>query len=385
MKCYNIVLYIYNLKNNHGFYIILSIMAIYLICLILFYAKYYLLLKTKVNSIVNDVSNSTIKLNEVVPDKINNNDNNNKSINKNINNIVGEIKIDSKKNMINKGIDKILKKISKKKKRIKKKKFKSKKKINNFNIVVTEIPDNSKREIISQKDNINNNIEYTDLELNELSYEEALKIDNRTFIQYYLSLLRANHLVIFCFFPQNDYNSQIIKIFLFFFFFSVHFTVNALFFNDDTMHKIYKDEGKFNFIYQIPQIIYSAISSGVINTIIKRLSLSSGDIIELKKEKNVDKIKIKEKEVLNKLRNKFILFFILSFILLVTFWYYVTCFCGVYINTKFHLIKDTIISFVLSLLYPFGIYLIPGLFRIPALKAKNKTCMYKLSKILQTL
>ena len=254
MKCYNIVLYIYNLKNNHGFYIILSIMAIYLICLILFYAKYYLLLKTKVNSIVNDVSNSTIKLNEVVPDKINNNDNNNKSINKNINNIVGEIKIDSKKNMINKGIDKILKKISKKKKRIKKKKFKSKKKINNLNIIVTEIPDNSKREIISQKDNINNNIEYTDLELNELSYEEALKIDNRTFIQYYLSLLRANHLVIFCFFPQNDYNSQIIKIFLFFFFFSVHFTVNALFFNDDTMHKIYKDEGKFNFIYQIPQI-----------------------------------------------------------------------------------------------------------------------------------
>ena len=127
MKCYNIVLYIYNLKNNHGFYIILSIMSIYLICLILFYAKYYLLLKTKVNSIVNDVSNSTIKLNEVVPDKINNNDSN-KSINKNINNIVGEIKIDSKKNMINKGIDKILKKISKKKKRIKKKKFKSKKK-----------------------------------------------------------------------------------------------------------------------------------------------------------------------------------------------------------------------------------------------------------------
>ena len=250
---------------------------------------------------------------------------------------------------------------------------------------MTEIPDNSKREIISQKDNINNNIEYTDLELNELSYEEALKIDNRTFIQYYLSLLRANHLVIFCFFPQNDYNSQIIKISLFFFFFSVHFTVNALFFNDDTMHKIYKDEGKFNFIYQIPQIIYSAIISWVINSIIKRLSLSSGDIIELKKEKNIEKIKVKEKEVLNKLRIKFILFFILAFILLVTFWYYITCFCGVYINTKLHLIKDTAISFVLSLLYPFWIYLIPGLFRIPALKAKNKACIYKLSKLLETI
>ena len=151
------------------------------------------------------------------------------------------------------------------------------------------------------------------------------------------------------------------------------------------MHVIYKDEGKFNFIYQIPQIIYSAIISGVINAIIKRLSLSSKDVIELKKEKNVDKIKIKEKGVLNKLRIKFILFFILVFIILVTFWYYITCFCGVYINTKLHLIKDTIISFVMPLLYPFGIYLIPGLFRIPSLKAKNKACMYKLSKILQMI
>ena len=151
------------------------------------------------------------------------------------------------------------------------------------------------------------------------------------------------------------------------------------------MHKIYKDEGKFNFIYQISQIIYSALISGVINAIIKRLSLSANDVIELKKEKNVNKIKIKEKEVLKKLRIKFILFFILTFFLLITFWYYITCFCGVYINTKLHLIKDTIISFILPLLYPFGIYLIPGLFRIPALKAKNKTCIYKLSKVIQLL
>ena len=151
------------------------------------------------------------------------------------------------------------------------------------------------------------------------------------------------------------------------------------------MHKIYKDEGKFNFFYQIPQIIYSAIISGVINAIIKRLSLSSKDVIELKKEKNVDKIKVKEKEVLNKLRIKFILFFILAFILLLAFWYYITCFCGVYINTKLHLIKDSIISFVMPLLYPFGIYLIPGLFRIPALKAKNKNCIYKLSQLLEIL
>ena len=115
------------------------------------------------------------------------------------------------------------------------------------------------------------------------------------------------------------------------------------------------------------------------------MALYSNDVIELKEKKNIDKIKDYKTKVLNLLRIKFFLFFILTFILLVIFWYYITCFCGVYINTKLHLIKDTIISFVLSLLYPFGIYLIPGLFRIPALKAKNKACMYKFSKLLQIL
>ena len=103
---------------------------------------------------------------------------------------------------------------------------------------------------------------YNDNELNSLDYEKALLNDKRTFMQYYLSLLKIKHLVVFAFYNNNnDYNSQIIKINLFFFFLSVHFTVNALFFNDNTMHKIAEDEGSFNFVCHIPQIILSSIIS----------------------------------------------------------------------------------------------------------------------------
>ena len=59
-------------------------------------------------------------------------------------------------------------------------------------------------------------------------------------------------------------------------------------------------------------------------------------------------------------------------------------FCAIYINTQIHLIKDTLISFGLSLCYPFGIYLIPGIFRIPALSNKKK-CLYDFSRILQII
>ena len=77
------------------------------------------------------------------------------------------------------------------------------------------------------------------------------------------------HLLLFSFYPNKDYNSRIIKIFLFFFFFSEHFTINTLFYTDSTMHKIYEDKGSFNLIYKIPQILYSSILSAVLSSIIK--------------------------------------------------------------------------------------------------------------------
>ena len=47
-------------------------------------------------------------------------------------------------------------------------------------------------------------------------------------------------------------------------------------------------------------------------------------------------------------------------------------FCAIYSNTQIHLIKDTLISFGISLLTPFGFYLLPGIFRISALSNRNK-------------
>ena len=63
-------------------------------------------------------------------------------------------------------------------------------------------------------------------------------------------------------------------------------------------------------------------------------------------------------------------------ILMLFFWYFISCFCSVYINTQKILIKDTLISFCLSMLYPFGLNLLPGFFRIPALRAKKRDQKY---------
>ena len=174
-----------------------------------------------------------------------------------------------------------------------------------------------------------------------------------------------------------------IKICLFLLSFSLYFTINGFFFSDETMHKIHEDKGRFNFLFQIPQILYSSIVSAVINMILKQLSLSENNIIMIKQEKDYKKKAKLSKEIKKCLRIRFIIFFILNSLLLLFFWYFITCFCAVYKNTQMILIKDTLVSFGLSMLYPFGLNLLPGLLRIPALRAnkKDKRCLYKSSTL----
>ena len=65
------------------------------------------------------------------------------------------------------------------------------------------------------------------------------------------------------------------------------------------------------------------------------------------------------------------------------FWYFISCFCAVYINTQSILIKDTLVSFTISMIYPFGLNLLPGFLRMPSLKSinKNKKVLYQISKL----
>ena len=151
------------------------------------------------------------------------------------------------------------------------------------------------------------------------------------------------------------------------------------------MHKIYEDHGKFDILYQLPQIIYSYIISTAFDSLLNLLALSEDDILTFKRIRKNTNLNKMTKIIKNKLNIKFALYFIISTILLLCFWYYLSIFCAIYRNTQYHLLKDTMVSFGLSLLTPLGLYLLPGIFRIPSLynKGSNRSYLYKLSQFLQ--
>ena len=220
-----------------------------------------------------------------------------------------------------------------------------------------------------------------DQEMNTLEYEKAIEFDKRSYFQYYFSLLKKKQLILFTFLPANDYNVMSLKISLFIVSFSLYLTINAFFFNDEAMHKIYKDNGVFDILYQIPQILYSSIIPTIINILLKTLSLTEKDLLKIKQETDYNNMIEQSKKIERCIIIKFIIFFIISLLLMLFFWYFISCFCAVYNNTQIILFKDTLISFGISMMYPFGINLIPGIFRIPALRAqkKDKECLYKIS------
>ncbi len=240
---------------------------------------------------------------------------------------------------------------------------------------------------IIDRNNDNTNSNYLDEELNDLEYNIALIVDKRTFFQYYWGQIKRKHLILSILISFNDLNLIYIKIGLFIMNFCLYFVINALFFTDQTMQKIYEDKGLFKILIHIPHIIYSSVISAVINMILKKFALSEKGILDLKKEKRKNLALEKATLLYRTLIIMFNLYFSISSFLLILFWYYITTFCAVYRNTQMILIENTLICFGFTLVYPFGLYLLPGIFRIPALRASNKDkeYLYKFSNLISLI
>ena len=403
--CYKNLFSKKGILSNIGSYIIIVIIILHIIFIIIHDRKYKYLLKKKIKAIIFAINNyelidsgkkENITINKITINgrknkKKKSKTNKEKKVNKNILlpqfkkepekindipiiKIINPIQINNINNNIEKSINYSTTKLKRKKKQ-------------NSKIIFENSKENLDSKLNNQKmiEKIKKILRYTNNEKNLLSYNLAIQNDKRTYGNYYISLLKIKNNFLFSFFHNKDYNSKIIKIDIFFINFSIYYAVNCLFFDDDTMHKIYITNGSFNFEYELPKIIYSSLISMVLNSLLKILALSDNDIIYLKSNKSKVNLNKRKKILEKKLRIKFISYSILSSILLLFFWYYIGMFGAIYRNTQLHLFEDTLISFGLSFVYPFFIYLLPGMFRIPALSSHKKSgeCLYNSSKILQ--
>ena len=171
---------------------------------------------------------------------------------------------------------------------------------------------------------------------------------------------------------------------MFLFSFAMFMTFNEFFYTDASMSNNYKRKGKFDFIYTLPQTIFSSITSVLINVLLKFLSLSQANIQKIKDQPEPQKAKELADKTIKHIKIKFAFFFTLVIIFLGFFWYYTSAFCSVFSQTQRNMVIDTLMTFGISMLYPFIFCIITCSLRILALKKQIK-CLFYFSKIFSFL
>ena len=224
-----------------------------------------------------------------------------------------------------------------------------------------------------------------DEDKNELSYVRAIKHDHRNFCQYYWSILQIGHIIINIFLRcDDDYNLFSVKLGLLFMLFPINLTFNIFFFTSKNIKSTYVNN--LNelalLVKNLLHTFLSSIFSSIILILLKMLCLTHSSLRKLKKIKKVEIARQKEKFIMTCIKIRINVYYILCFIFLILFGYYIACFCVIFENTQFDLIKSMFTSWALSLIYPFLIYLVTSIFRMIGVKGK-KRCAYKINQILQ--
>ena len=266
--------------------------------------------------------------------------------------------------------------------------------LNNLNSIFKNKNNNNKK---NNNTNTNKNIikreemkiykEITDNELNSLSYSDALIRDKRNFSKIYLSLIKTRQILFFTFKCKNDYNSIAMKFCFFTFMFAFSFFINTLFIDENALHLIFIAGGNLGIISTIPMMIYTVLITSIVKNFLLEIMFTEDNILDIKGANKQEKENIIQKSILKISLKTTIYFFILIFITSFI-WFYFGCFFIVFKKTQFFALKNTLISFAISLAAPFIYYIIPACLRSASLhkrKKKNRIFLYMFSKIMQII
>ena len=231
---------------------------------------------------------------------------------------------------------------------------------------------------------------YTDNELNNLSYFDAILQDKRTFFQIYISLINTKQVLLFALGCKNDFNPRFMKISFMFSIFVIFLTINTIFVNESTLHNLFISNGNISILSDLSKIGYSILISEIIKNILLMVSFPENDIVKIRKSG------IQRKDIRNPVVHKSLsiaiircyVFYLVSFIFLSFIWIYITSFFIIFQNTQMYVIRNTIISFGASLVAPFILSIIPSFFRTYAVKgdgAHGNYCLYIITKIFQNI
>ena len=196
--------------------------------------------------------------------------------------------------------------------------------------------------------------EYLATSLDELEYDDAIRKDQRTFCEYLRECLKEKQMIAFTFISSDPLKIRIIKIMLFILNVVLYFVVIGMFYNEEYISTLYyidkEDDHFFSYITRsIDKFIYTTMVSIIIGYIIDCFFVDEKKIKGIfKREKdNLMNLRHEIMSFINNLKNKYLAFIIVIFVLLSASFYYLLCFNYVYPKTQIEWVKCSITIFII--------------------------------------
>ena len=258
--------------------------------------------------------------------------------------------------------------------------------INNFNISLDQLKNSFNKESKISHTKVNNNIDDNDSvktkRFNELTYDEAITSDNRTFFITFLSFFQEKLEIIQIFFHPRLFSHITLTFSLYIFELLLDLTVNSLLFSDDVISQKYYNNGELFFftsnILSLSSNVIVCFITFLIGKLINYYDALERAIIETNKKKIFYIIFIK---LYFCIKINIIFFYIIIFFLGICCTYYLFIFCAIYKRIQKDLFENYIIGSMWSLGFTVATCLFGTIFRKVALSKKYKR-LYLISRFI---
>ena len=200
----------------------------------------------------------------------------------------------------------------------------------------------------------------------------------------FIDRLIVNQMIIDLFYNKNWIIPKTIKVIFFIVMIDLYMVVNALFYNEEYIRDLYyldKEESFFSFVPRsLNRIIYTTIASSVLDFIISLLFPTENKIKKIIKRKrnNINEMRNKVIMSIKNIIDNYWIFILISYLITIFCWYYISCFNNAYPYLKIEWIKSSIfILTVLQIISILGCFLFAFL-RYISIKFKSEK-IYRIS------
>ena len=219
--------------------------------------------------------------------------------------------------------------------------------------------------------------------LDETDFDDVLTKDKRTFCQFFREKFKNNQIFINSFCVQEIMRPRALKLLLIIMTIELYFIINALFYNEEYLSEVFNSTEEENFFSFVPrrfnQFVYTSVVNKIISYLIGFFFIEEDKLKRIFMKNKDDKIKFNyELSVLLKdIQNRFIGLIIMTILLSIIFFVYISCFNIVYPNVRTEWIKSSLFIIIVMQILNFLLTFFESILRIIALKY-NSHKIYKL-------